>query len=151
MNFIFLNQTQIPKWRHYKQPLTEVFLKTLEVFQLDQNTHVSCVLIDQETMKQYNAQYRDKDRPTDVLTFVDDQEEHYLGDVLINVDAVVSQAQEYGHSLKREISFLFAHGLLHTLGFDHQTPEDEQIMIAAQKEILSHVPKRRHRTSAAQI
>lgn len=151
MNFIFLNQSSISKWRNYKKPLHHVFENTCEVFKLDAKTSVSCVLIDDATMKEYNSQFRKKDRSTDVLTFVDDHQEHYLGDVLINVDAVVNQAKDYEHSLKREICFLFAHGLLHTLGYDHHTKEDEQTMIAAQKEILHDVPKRRYRSSNNEV
>ena len=147
MTLIFTNQTKIPKWNHYKEPLKHVFLETIKLFDLDEHTQVSCVLIDSTRMHQYNAEFRNKDQPTDVLTFVDDQEDNYLGDVLINVDAVVDQAQEYGHTLKREICFLFAHGLLHTLGYDHQKQEEEQIMISLQKEILSDVPKRSYRSS----
>ena len=151
MTLIFSNQSKFTKWNHYKEPLIQVFLKTCEVFELDAQTQVSCVLIDQKSMHQYNAKFRKKDRPTDVLTFVDDQQEHYLGDVLINVDAVVIQAKDYGHTLKREICFLFAHGLLHTLGYDHHTQEEEQAMIAIQKEILQDVPKRRYRSSNPQV
>jgi probable rRNA maturation factor len=151
MNFVFTNQTKIPKWNHYKEPLKQVFLKVVAYFELDENTQVSCVLINQDTMHQYNAEFRKKDRPTDVLTFVDDQQEHYLGDVLINVDAVMAQAYEYEHTLKREICFLFAHGLLHTLGYDHHTPKEEQAMIAVQKEILHDVSKRRYRSSNPKI
>lgn len=147
MYFVFTNLTQIKKWNHYKDPLYHVFLRVLDYFDLDKTTQVSCVLINEESMHEYNATFRNKDNPTDVLTFVDDQEEHYLGDILINVDAVVSQAKEYDHTLKREICFLFAHGLLHTLGYDHQTPQQEQTMIAIQKEILHDVSKRRYRSS----
>lgn len=147
MTLIFKNQTKIPKWNHYKAPLTHVFLETLKMFKLDENTKVSCVLVDQASMHHFNAEFRKIDGPTDVLTFVDDHEEHYLGDVLINVDAVVTQARDYEHTIKREICFLFAHGLLHTLGYDHQTQEEEQTMVALQKEILQDVPKRRYRSS----
>lgn len=56
--------------------------------------------------------------------------------IYISVDKAKSQAEEYGHSLKRELSFLFVHGLLHLLGYDHMTPEDEKVMFALQDEIL---------------
>ena len=59
-----------------------------------------------------------------------------LGDIFISIDHAKMQAEEYGHSLKREMCFLFTHGLLHLLGFDHMEAEDEKEMIAMQKAIL---------------
>ena len=59
-----------------------------------------------------------------------------LGDIYISVDKAKEQAEEYGHSLKRELSFLFVHGLLHLLGYDHMTEEDEKVMFRLQDEIL---------------
>ena len=59
-----------------------------------------------------------------------------LGDIFINRNRVLSQAKEYGHSTKREFVFLFIHGLLHLLGYDHMKPKDEKIMFALQKKII---------------
>mgnify|MGYP002513807036 CR=1 FL=1 len=59
-----------------------------------------------------------------------------LGDIVISKEKVVSQAEEYGHSLKREIAFLTAHSMLHLLGYDHMEPEEEAEMFGRQKEIL---------------
>lgn len=69
-----------------------------------------------------------------------------LGDIFINVQAVVDQAAEYGHSLRREVCFLFTHGLLHLLGYDHMEKDDEKIMFALQDVILDAiVPKKVHK------
>ncbi len=59
-----------------------------------------------------------------------------LGDIFINVEAAISQAEEYGHSLRREICFLFTHGLLHCFGYDHMQPDEEKVMFDLQHEIL---------------
>ena len=60
-----------------------------------------------------------------------------LGDIVISIPKVEEQAEEYGHSFYREMCFLFTHGLLHLLGFDHMNEEDEKVMFSRQKEILN--------------
>ena len=59
-----------------------------------------------------------------------------LGDIYISVEKAIEQANEYGHSVKRELSFLFVHGLLHLLGYDHMNEEDEKVMFDLQEKIL---------------
>ena len=95
-----------------------------------------------------NREYRNVDRPTDVISFAfldneenkDEMLKHSgpvcLGDIYISVDKAKEQAEEYGHPLKRELSFLFVHGLLHLLGYDHMNKEDEEVMFKLQDEIL---------------
>ncbi len=97
-------------------------------------------------MHQINRDYRGVDRTTDVISFAlkdemgeGDYIEEELGDIFINIDAAKRQAIEYGHSEKREICFLFTHGLLHLNGFDHMTKEDEAEMIQYQKKILDDI------------
>lgn len=107
----------------------------------DQTMECSLILVDDTMMHQYNLQYRNMDRPTDVLTFAALEgeqlaDENELGDIFINTKAVYDQAKAYGHSIRREFCFLFVHGLLHTLGYDHMNPDDEAIMFALQDELL---------------
>ena len=90
-----------------------------------------------------NREYRGIDRETDVISFaLEDHKDiefenlRLLGDVYISIDKARSQALDYGHSLKRELSFLTIHGLLHLLGYDHMKPEDEKVMFGLQEEIL---------------
>ncbi len=103
--------------------------------------------VDDATIHQINRDYRHVDRPTDVISFAfDDAVEgevtikggglHDIGVIVISIDRALAQAKEYGHSEKREISFLFVHGLLHLLGYDHGTPEEEKTMFALQDVIL---------------
>ena len=96
-------------------------------------------------MHRLNREYRGIDATTDVLSFaINDGEEfelpeeveYELGDIFINVDRVKSQAAAYGHSEKREFLFLFIHGVLHCLGYDHMTKEQEDEMFGLQHKIL---------------
>ncbi|MGN1276312.1 MAG: rRNA maturation RNase YbeY, partial [Floccifex sp.] len=104
-----------------------------------------------ERIHEINRDYRNIDRSTDVISFAlqDEMEEfeieeveEELGDIFINVQAIRDQAQEYGHSLRREACFLFCHGILHLLGFDHMCIEDEKEMFALQDLILDDIVKR---------
>ena len=106
-----------------------------------------CVLItDAEEIQRLNASYRNIDRVTDVLTFpawegdsILCPPDGYLGDIAICFERAAEQAEEYGHSLERELAFLSVHGALHLLGYDHMRPEDEQKMFAKQDEILNEL------------
>lgn len=151
MSIIFVNDSKQRKFNNYKKDLDLVYKQAINYFELPKDTSLSCILVDQQAMIAYNSKYRNKNQSTDVLTFVDDTQGNYLGDIIINVQAIVEQAHEYGHTIKREICFLFAHGLLHTLGFDHHQPEEEATMIAHQKEILKNVSKRSYQKSNPQV
>lgn len=102
------------------------------------------ILITNEEIKKLNAKYRNIEKETDVISFALEDEknekfflkERVLGDIYISVDKAKSQSNEYGHSLKRELSFLAVHGLLHLLGYNHIEKEDEKIMFEKQELIL---------------
>jgi len=110
---------------------------------------VSVSIVDNHYIHKINKKYRGIDRPTDVISFAFlDSENNYdkilflpgpvvLGDIYISLDKAKEQALEYGHSLHRELSFLFIHGLLHLLGYDHMNKLDEEKMFKLQEEILS--------------
>ena len=110
-----------------------------------ENSIFNVVLIDNEKIHEMNKQYRGIDRPTDVISFaLEDEnsclsfkgEPRVLGDIYISIDKALEQANEYGHTLKRELSFLAIHGLLHLLGYDHMNPEEEKVMFERQELIL---------------
>ncbi len=104
---------------------------------LKPNYQFSLVFVESQRMHELNYEFREKDYPTDVLTFCDlDEEEQYLGDIIINIDKVIEQAQEYHHSEKRELLFLITHGFLHLLGYDHHTPSEEEEMFGLQEKLL---------------
>ena len=102
------------------------------------------IIVDNEYIHELNRTYRNIDRETDVITFALEDEdsivlpsdERVLGDIYISIDKAESQAEEYGHSLLRELSFLAVHGFYHLLGYDHMTEEDEKVMFKKQEEVL---------------
>ncbi|HWE63922.1 MAG TPA: rRNA maturation RNase YbeY [Chloroflexota bacterium] len=110
---------------------------------------VSVTLVDDSRIQELNRLYRGIDAPTDVLSFSQlegtgpqarDLPADYpvpLGDIVISIPRLRAQAVDYGHSEARELGFLLVHGLLHLLGYDHQTPDDEQEMRAAEEELLA--------------
>ena len=108
---------------------------------------VSVTIVDDETIWKYNKQYRKIDRPTDVLSFALNEADYLdiegipnnLGDILISYETAKRQARSYGHSIKREMAFLFTHGMLHLLGYDHMKEEDEKVMFARQEQILNEL------------
>lgn len=97
---------------------------------------ITLVFLDTDEVHHLNNEFRGIDRPTDVLTFVEDSED-YLGDVLICYEYIQKQADEYGHSFKRELFFLITHGYLHLIGYDHIEEEDEKEMFEIQNELLN--------------
>ncbi len=136
--------------------LIEKVIKTaLSIHKIDCDTEISLLFTDAEEIRQINKEYRDTDKATDVLSFPQlefDQEgiimEEYLpkdgeypylslGDVVINVEQVYIQAEEFGHSRERETGYLVAHSILHLLGYDHMEEEEKQRMRAKEEEIMS--------------
>ena len=140
--------SQIDGFDEYEDIYLSLLERTLKHLNLSFEPIVSVSFVDDEFIHQLNRDYRKIDRPTDVISFAfldneDDRESQLhgqgivcLGDIYISVDRAKAQAEEYGHSLNRELSFLFVHGLLHLLGYDHMTPEEEKVMFALQDEIL---------------
>ena len=97
---------------------------------------ISLLLADDETIQELNKSYRNMDKPTDVLSF-EIESDTMLGDIIISVETAKRMAVEYSISLDREIAFLFIHGILHLLGYDHETSaEDEEEMFALQTKLL---------------
>lgn len=128
--------------------MEKIVLDSLKYENFQEECEVSISIVDNEEIHQINKQFRGIDRPTDVLSFPqltfeegermerNEKDEVVLGDIIISLEKAQEQAEEYGHSLKREIAFLTAHSMLHLLGYDHMEPEEEKEMFAKQKEIL---------------
>jgi probable rRNA maturation factor len=111
------------------------------------NTEVSVSFVSNAEIQKLNKLYRDKDAPTDVLSFPLSEGDNYdineetgfvvLGDVVISLETAVKQADMFGHSLEREVGFLTVHSMLHLLGYDHETSLlDERIMREKEEEVL---------------
>lgn len=108
-----------------------------------QNAVFSIIFVEDEEIHKMNKEYRGVDRVTDVISFaLEDNEDivyddlRMLGDIFICIPQMKRQAVEYGHSEKRELSFLTVHGILHLLGYDHMNKEDEHVMFELQELIL---------------
>lgn len=119
--------------------LTDYLVKYMNV----ENAQFNVIFINNEKIREINKSYRGIDRETDVISFALEDEktirvenERILGDIYISVEKAKMQAEEYGHSFKREICFLTTHGFLHLLGYDHMKKEDEEVMFKLQEEIL---------------
>ena len=136
------------EFNNYEEKYVFLLNKTLKHLSLSFEPYISVTLVDNDYIHEINRQYRHIDRPTDVISFafLDDNPERdalfhskqmvVLGEIYISIDKAKEQAQAYGHSLERELSFLFVHGLLHLLGYDHMNEDDEKKMFALQEEIL---------------
>lgn len=101
---------------------------------------VELLLTDDATIQKLNKQYRDKDKSTDVLSFSLEDSVH-LGQLVISVDRAREQAKDIGQSLEEELQFLFTHGLLHLLGYDHEEPEEEAVMLQKAYALLGRKAK----------
>ena len=109
-----------------------------------EGSFLSVIFIDDEEMHKMNLETRGIDRTTDVLSFALEDNDNIkgevrvLGDIFVSIPKMQAQAKEYGHSEKRELSFLVCHGLLHLLGYDHtKSLEEEKIQFGLQDEILN--------------
>ena len=139
-----VNKSRYNDLKDYYPYLEEYYQKTLEILQIEDNYVLSLIICGPITIKRINRDYRNKDAVTDVISFAlldnEDAVEYEdcieLGDIFINRHRVFSQAKEYGHSVKREFVFLFVHGLLHLLGYDHMNKEDEEKMFSLQRQIV---------------
>ncbi|NHC39370.1 rRNA maturation RNase YbeY [Bacillus sp. MM2020_1] len=115
---------------------------------VEAHSEVSITFVSNERIQEINREYRDKDKPTDVISFAMEElgegemeligadMPRVLGDIIISIPKAIEQAEEYGHSFLRELGFLAVHGFLHLLGYDHMTEEEEKEMFTRQKEIL---------------
>lgn len=150
-------ETDIPIGIEYETIINRVVNEALDHEQCPYEVEVSVILTDNESIREINKEYREIDSPTDVLSFplinydipsdfsnVEESDDNFhpdtgellFGDIIISVEKVISQAEEYGHSLERELGFLVAHSMLHLCGYDHMEEEERNIMEQKQREIL---------------
>ena len=145
----------------YEETALQVAEQVLTEEECPYEAEVSLLLTSDEEIHRLNLEYRGIDRPTDVLSFpqiefeapgdlsmAEEQEAEYfnpdtgelfLGDIIISLDRVKEQAENYGHGTRREFAFLVAHSMLHLLGYDHMTDEDAADMEARQALVLQHL------------
>jgi len=127
--------------------IRRVVTETLVMEGAGSPVELGVVVADDKTVRQLNREYRDEDEPTDVLAFAlrEDGEGTFvnppdgmlhLGEVVISYPRAVAQAREHGHPLRRELALLLVHGVLHLLGYEHDTPEGERAMRSAEERVL---------------
>lgn len=146
MELLFVNDYD-ETLQDYERVFEDLAAHAIQKLHRDDRFSLEVNFVDEETIHEINRQYRKIDRPTDVISFafLDEVENEIkiqgdvmlmLGEIFISVDQAKQQAKEYQHSLHRELCFLFVHGLLHLLGYDHQDEEEEKEMFQIQEEIL---------------
>ncbi len=118
----------------------------LEEEGISDDAEVSVTLADNARIRELNKEFRDIDRETDVLSFPMGDEEGFevdpdndavlLGDIVISLEKAQAQAEEFGHSFRREVAFLLTHSLFHLLGYDHMTADEEKEMFSKQEKVL---------------
>lgn len=149
IEFIDLMNNEILK--DYEKSFKKILKRVKKELKIKGKIGMSITLCDNNHIQELNKTYRKKDMPTDVLSFAieDDENEEFLktmkklssvreiGDIIISYEKAEEQAKEYNHSLYREMCFLFTHGVLHLLGYDHINKTDEDEMFGLQKKILN--------------
>ena len=161
MSFTVEEEVKVPFTFEYVSLAEKVINACLDYVKFPYEAEVNLTLTDNEGIHAINKEFREIDRPTDVLSFpmlsyetpgdfgfLDEEEcddfnpdtgEALLGDIVISVEKVLEQAQSFGHSIEREYAFLITHSMLHLFGFDHMTEGDASVMEAKQTEILNEL------------
>jgi probable rRNA maturation factor len=131
-----------------EETVRKVINKAAQLYGLD-TAEVSVTLTNNDHIREINLNYRNKDAATDVISFalnegeepeiIDGPEINMLGDIIISIERAMEQAEEYGHSLERELAFLTVHGMMHLLGYDHIEEEDRLEMRKEEEYVLGHL------------
>lgn len=146
---LILNNHQPTKLPEKLEEMLKSLLEyTLELESIEGEREVGITFVDDRGIQSLNRDYRGKDQVTDVLSFamnealddepiILDEDQSLLGDIVIDYDRALMQAEEYGHSPLREVCYLSLHGMLHLLGYDHEVEEDRNCMRKREEEILA--------------
>ena len=159
MSFYLEEEVSVSFSFDYKKIAEDIIAFCLDYANFPYEAEINLTLTDNEGIHAINKEFREIDRPTDVLSFpmlsyeipgdfsfLEDEEsddfnpdtgEALLGDIIISIEKVKEQASSYGHSELREYAFLITHSMLHLFGYDHMTEEEAKIMEAKQEEILA--------------
>ena len=157
MTLLFEDEGELQLDLSCEELATKVINAALDYEECPYEVEVNLLLTMNQEIHEMNQQFRNIDRPTDVLSFpmvsydvagnfdfLEESNEYFhpesgelmLGDIVISKEKVISQAEEYGHSIQREFAFLIAHSMLHLFGYDHIKEEERVVMEQKQKEIL---------------
>lgn len=160
MNIIFSEEVNIDFSFDYKKICEDTVKAALDTLKFPYECEISVTITDDKGIQEMNKEFRGIDAPTDVLSFPliqfdinipydelmvnsddvnPDTDEIMLGDIVLNIDRIKKQAEEYGHSVEREYSFLICHSMLHLLGYDHIEDSDRLIMEDRQREVMERL------------
>lgn len=161
MSFFLEEEVEVDFDFDYRQIAEKVINYCIEREKFPYEAEINLTLTDNEGIHIINKEYRDIDRATDVLSFpmlsyetpgdfsflMDENDDDFnpdtgeaiLGDIIISVDKVREQAEEYGHSELREFAFLITHSMLHLFGYDHMEPKEAEVMENKQRQILDEL------------
>lgn len=154
MDILELNYLDIDENNEYNKIILKVLKTCFKEENLEnKNLYVNVVLTDAKNIKQINKEHRGIDKETDVLSFpmfepdelenLNQSTEDILGDMVISIEQVKKQAEEYGHSFERELAYMVVHSFYHLLGYDHMVEEDKQVMREKEELILEKLNIRR--------
>ncbi|MGR6835429.1 rRNA maturation RNase YbeY [Syntrophomonas erecta] len=148
---IINQQNKIDYDKELQQVIHKVVKAVAKILKLPGNTEVSIMIVDNSYIKELNLIYRGLNESTDVLSFALNElgeeepefdfsgEVNVLGDIVVSLEQAASQSMEFGHSLERELGFLVAHGMLHLLGYDHDTVEERTLMRGLEEKVMKTV------------
>lgn len=149
IDFYFQDDTETVG-KQSEQLITDLLNHAAKMEEMNDLYELSITFMDDDAIQAVNAEFRGKDKPTDVISFaleelsegevaiVHEQDMPVvLGDIIISIETAQRQAEEYNHTFERELGFLALHGFLHLLGYDHLNEEEEREMFGRQNEILT--------------
>lgn len=151
--FSEINFLDIEENNEYKNTIDSVLEKAFKTEKLDKsNIYINIILTTPENIRKANRKYRNIDKETDVLSFPMFEKDEIneikktksevfdvLGDIIISIDRVKEQAEEYGHSFERELAYMTIHGFYHLMGFDHMTEEEKKEMREKEENVLGQL------------
>lgn len=147
MNIVEINFLDIEENKKYEEIINTVVKKCFEEENLQsKNLYINIILTNPKNIKEINKQYRNIDKETDVLSFPMFEKEEIpniegdipdvLGDIVISIERVKEQANEYRHTFERELSYMVVHGFYHLMGYDHMIEEEKNIMRQKEENVL---------------
>jgi len=142
-----INFLEIEEKEEYIEIIKKVFEACFKEEMLDENLYINVILTNPENIKKINKEHRNIDKETDVLSFPMFEKEELeslklnhlevLGDIVISIERVKAQAEEYNHSFERELSYMLVHGFYHLMGYDHMEEKDKKEMRQKEENILN--------------
>lgn len=123
--------------------IEKVIIESLKIEGVSADIEVSISFVDNDEIRELNRDYRGVDKSTDVLSFPLDEDIlvpiPLLGDIIISMETAIEQAEDFGHSLDREISYLVTHSMFHLMGYDHMNEEEKNIMRSKEKQVMKNL------------